>query len=242
MSGNSYLVDIPEQDSFIISLLEQDLIEGQDEHPPKFRVSFAGQCFLKRILFKRGVKPSDPPSPRALRIFEIGNIIHLYLQNFLEKHKLLLFKELELEDDKRIGHLDALVQDGDKLILYDFKTVNSVKFPTISGVSVFHIFQIVSYYVMLIDAYFLKADSIRLLYISKDDLSMKEFEIDVRKWVDIVEQDWYDLYEFEEGIYKRFPRFEWECKYCSFRSFCSKNDLKNKWEYYIISTKENDGR
>jgi len=140
------LIEIPEQDSFIISLLEQNLMDEQEKHPPKFRVSLAGQCYLKRVLFKRGLMPSDPPSPRALRIFEIGNIIHLYLQNFLEKHKLLVFKELELEDDKRIGHLDALVQDGNKLILYDFKTVNSVKFPTISGVSIFHIFQIVSYY------------------------------------------------------------------------------------------------
>jgi CRISPR/Cas system-associated exonuclease Cas4 (RecB family) len=229
---SDYLIEIPEQESFIISLLEQDLLEEKETQVNKFRVSLAGQCFLKRILYKQGIPPSNPPSLKTLRIFEIGNIIHLYLQNFLEKHKLLILKEFELEDDKRIGHLDALVYDRKKIILYDFKTVSTLRFPSISGVSIFHVFQIVSYYEMLIKLFDLRVDSVRILYISKDDLDMREYEIDADKWVDVVLRDWQELYEFESGINKNFPRFYWECKYCIYKSLCEEkfeNSLKKSY-------------
>ena len=60
-----------------------------------------------------------------MRVFEVGKILHEYLQNFLDEQGLLVLREFELEDAKRIGHLDAVIWDGRQSILYDFKTVNS---------------------------------------------------------------------------------------------------------------------
>uniref|UniRef100_A0A7V3ZID3 PD-(D/E)XK endonuclease-like domain-containing protein n=1 Tax=Dictyoglomus thermophilum TaxID=14 RepID=A0A7V3ZID3_DICTH len=74
-----------------------------------------------------------------------------------------------------------------------------------------------------------EVDSVGIIYISKDDLDMKEYEIDVRSWRDLVYRDWQELYEFEEGVTKEFPRFPWECVNCTYRNLCV--EFNQKWLY-----------
>jgi len=220
-----YVIELPEKESEIKNSLERKLSQ-YEECVGKFRVSLAGQCFQKRVWVKQGIPFSNPSSPKTMRVFEVGKILHEYLQNFLDEQGLLVLKEFELEDAKRIGHLDAVIWDGKQSILYDFKTVSSSKFPYLTGVSIFHVFQVVTYYEMLKSVLDFEVDSVRIIYISKDDLDMKEYEIDTKQWHEAVHRDWFELYEFENGALKNFPRFPWECVNCVYRDLCIENMQK----------------
>ena len=76
------------------------------------------------------------------------------------------------------GHYDAIVKVGDRMILYDFKTVNSMAFQYYlnQGFPEYHKMQLASY------CYFLRQqfpglEEMRMFYISKDDLRVEEVPV-----------------------------------------------------------------
>lgn len=93
----------------------------------KFHVSDAGKCRLMRY-WKRQGKPTEPVyTPEGLRILHVGILLHNWIQDVIKNAGIALAIEQEVEDEHRIGHLDALVQLDGKRVLYDFKTVNGKK-------------------------------------------------------------------------------------------------------------------
>ena len=135
-----------------------------------------GMCARKRTYKRQGIKDSGFDD-RTLRVFECGHIFHEWLQKLLNKQGVLLSCEELLKDTdlNYSGHYDALVKIGDRLILYDFKTVNSMAFAYYlkSGFPEYHKMQLASY------CYFLRRqfpnlEEMRMFYISKDDLRVEE--------------------------------------------------------------------
>jgi len=184
----------------------------------KFRVSDAGRCRLMRFWKRQGKPVSNDFDERTLRVFEVGNVFHIWLQDLLQEKGLLVEREFEVEDAHRIGHIDALVKNGNGLILYDFKTVNSKKFSYIKKEGDIHYaFQVASYAMMLPFG----VSEAAIVYISKDDLRIAEMPVDLDGIKSKVTDDWTILIQAWENQVEPTPNpMSWECKYCNYQSSC----------------------
>ncbi|MEM7828549.1 MAG: PD-(D/E)XK nuclease family protein [Candidatus Aenigmatarchaeota archaeon] len=188
----------------------------------KFRVSDAGRCHLMRFWKRQGKPATDEPDARTQRVFEVGHVFHVWLQDLLQKTGLLLHKEYRVEDMHRIGHIDAIVRVGEALILYDFKTVHSRKFHhrrREGGNGDMHYAMQAWTYAQMLP---FGVEDIRIAYISKDDLCIDEVSVlDIDDISEYVKQDWFSL--IDSWVRQEEPRpnpADWECKYCIYKSSC----------------------
>lgn len=183
----------------------------------KFHVSDAGRCHLYRFWKRKAVEPTDLPSTRALRIFEVGNVFHSWLQDVLDKSGNLISKELTVEDQHRKGRIDAIVNINGQKILYDFKTVHSKKF-SYDQLDAHYCMQAYTYKTMLNQP----VDDVKVLYISKDDLRLYEISVYGLKDIDVkVRNDWESL--IESWVKDKEPEpnpNDWECRYCIYKTRC----------------------
>lgn len=210
----------------LANLVDTYIAEKRAEHirsHDKFRVSDAGRCHLMRYWKRQGKPFTDEPDARTQRVFEVGHIFHGWLQDLLKEKGLLIEREKEVEDIHRIGHVDAIIQTEQGLILYDFKTVHSRKFhykrKEGNNGDVHYAMQAYTYAMMLP---FGVAD-IRIAYISKDDLCIEEMTVmDIDDISEYVNQDWYSLIDAWNREEEPKPNpMSWECGYCSYCSCCA---------------------
>lgn len=163
--------------------------------------SSAGYC-QRKIMFERlGVPHVETDADaRKQRVFTSGHLFHAWMQGLTKEAGISLIQEAELQDEDLMirGHFDDLILRDGKLVLYDYKTVNSRAFGYKKDeMSHFHRMQLGTYMYMLRK----KGNGImsgmppvvhgdlteaRTLLISKDDLRMKEQQI---FWDDKLEQD-----------------------------------------------------
>ena len=208
----------------IAQSLNKNLNEEQrSQDYSKFRVSDAGRCHLMRYWKRQGKPFSDVPDERTLRIFEVGRVFHIWLQNLLRLKKVLVAEEFEVQDKHRIGHVDAVVMTEQGLVLYDFKTVHSKKFHYMKKFETdgdrHYAMQAYTYAMMLPFG----VTDIRIAYISKDDLCIREVSINeeypnIDEWV---LKDWVKLIECWDSQTEPEPNpMDWECGYCGYKSSC----------------------
>jgi len=169
----------------------QEKLAQKERDNSKFRVSDAGRCRHMRYLKRLGVEFSDEYESRVLRVFEVGHVFHRWVQAVLEEKGLLFAKEYEVEDEHRLGHIDAIVKTEEGLILYDFKTVHSKKFNFLDrvGVDEHYSMQAVSYYLLLPEEIRKEIVDVRIAYISKDDLRIAEFSVLTPEVIEKTEED-----------------------------------------------------
>jgi CRISPR/Cas system-associated exonuclease Cas4 (RecB family) len=185
----------------------------------KFRVSDAGRCHLMRYWKRQGKPFTDEPDARTQRVFEVGHVFHVWLQDLLTEKKMLVGKEFEVEDIHRVGHVDAIVMAQEGLILYDFKTVHSRKFHYMRNGDGDRHYAIQAYtYATMLP---FGVVDIRVAYISKDDLCIEEISVNTDDISDYVMQDWQTLINAWNRNLEPEPNpMSWECKYCSYKSSC----------------------
>jgi len=161
--------------------------------------SSAGYCMRKVIFDRLGVPHAGKPDLRKYRVFESGKIFHEWIQTLTKDAGLSVASEVELIDDDLMvkGHFDDLVKLDDNLILYDYKTANSMSFNYKKDkMSHYHRMQLGTYMYMVrnmvaqIDQEALKdpqaLKEARILTISKDDLRMAEAQL---LWTPDLEKD-----------------------------------------------------
>lgn len=189
----------------------------------KFRASDAGRCRLMRYYKRQGKEKKL--DEKTLRFFETGNMWHTWLETLLDEQGLLITKELEVVDDYRIGHIDAIIGHPENgRILYDFKFVSGKKFWYLmnhgqNGDTHYH-YQVVTYLLMLPE--FMTPDDARIAYISKDDLGVIEVPVPVERFRLHVIEDWDRLFESWDAQQEPVANPQsWECKYCPYHDSCS---------------------
>jgi len=115
--------------------------------------SSAGYCQRKVIFERLGVPHVETESDaRKQRVFTAGHLFHDWLQQLTRDAGLSIAQELELQDEDLMvrGHFDDLVLVEGKLILYDYKTVNSQSFKyKKDNMSHYHWLQLGTYMYML---------------------------------------------------------------------------------------------
>jgi CRISPR/Cas system-associated exonuclease Cas4 (RecB family) len=207
-------------DDFCLQRQQHDTAERDHS---KFRVSDAGKCRLMRY-WKRQGKPTEPTyTPEILRAMHVGILLHNWIQDVIKQTGHALAIEQTLEDEHRIGHLDALVRSDDQTILYDFKTINGKKWYYLEKggfiPDLTHYAQLITYAFMLPTP----PDETILLYLNRDTLAIKEVVIPEDTILNkAILEDWRILVDGwhlqEEPIAN--PA-NWECPYCAYQHTCS---------------------
>lgn len=189
----------------------------------KFRASSFGRCYLAQVLKRRGEEETNPPGAKSLRIFNIGHMVHEYVQNLIPNKNEVC--ELEYQDEDFSGHCDYV---GDTYV-EDYKTVNVFKFNQIikKGADVA---EIVPNYVLQLMAYCKWWDKPtgRLTFINKDDWRIKSFDFQYSDYEDLLEDEFDILKAFwnKNRLPPAMPRIRYgrseECIYCGYKDRCGK--------------------
>lgn len=188
----------------------------------KFRLSDAGKCRLMRYWKRQGKAATQSMSPDVLLQMQAGNLLHAYIERAALWTGRLMASEETLEDTHRIGHFDMILSTVDiNRVLYDIKTINSKKayFMEKDGnrADPQHISQIVSYAIM----YPGELDGLRLSYVVRDTLEIREVEVDPVPSEHAVQEDWDMLIDaWTAQIAPVANPSKWECKYCQYVNDC----------------------
>lgn len=148
-----------------------------------FSASSAGYCQRKVIFDRLGVPHVEKDDDaRKQRVFTAGHLFHDWIQGITKGTGLSIAQEMELQDENLMirGHFDDLVLIDDKLILYDYKTVNSRSFQWAkkngNAMSYYHKYQLATYMYMLREEYKGLTEA-RILKLEKDTLMMGEQQL-----------------------------------------------------------------
>ena len=188
----------------------------------KFRLSDAGKCRLMRYYKRQGTK-AEPLSPDILLQMQVGHLIHAWIETAAYHIGCLIASEEELEDEHRVGHFDLILQRAtdSKRILYDVKTISSRKayFMEKNGEKAApqNIAQVLSYHGLLRKP----VDEVRLAYITRDTMAIREVCIWPEDHEQRVTKDWEIL--IDDWEHEREPKANpehWECRYCPYASGC----------------------
>jgi CRISPR/Cas system-associated exonuclease Cas4 (RecB family) len=190
----------------------------------KFRLSDAGKCRLMRYWKRQGKPGTNGMSPEVMLQMQAGNLLHAYIERAALWMESLIASEECLEDDHRIGHFDMVIEPPYSIaerILYDIKTINSKKayFMEKDGnrADPQHIAQLVSYAIM----YPGDLDGLRLAYVVRDTLEIREVEVERTSSEPAVIADWQLL--LDAWVDQKEPAANpvgWECKYCQYATNC----------------------
>lgn len=195
--------------------------------------STAGYC-MRRNIFERLKVPYVKEDARKQRVFAVGDIFHQWMQEITKNAGISIAQELELQDEELMirGHIDDLVlvdqhikpdpellmgdheYVGQKLILYDYKSVSSRSFSYSKGrpMSFYHHMQLGTYMYMLRRGSWLTDNGTipgyedkvpiedgRILRISKDDLRMEEQQL---MWTPDLEKEVVGYWRTLNGYWK----------------------------------------
>jgi len=221
----------------IEEIVNQSILEKNKKRSSKatsFWVSSAYSCNRKRFYGRKNEPKSNLPNIRALRTFHVGNMFHAWIQDEMRKMAKGFEIEFYLRDKKTFGSeisglIDCIARFNGKNILYDFKSINSRAFKFLAtkkyGASPSHVLQVATYYLILKTTKEKEIDEVRLVYVDKDSLKIKEMPIPMtKKIIKATEDDWAECIAYwkKKELPPAKPKEAWECSYCNFKDTCKK--------------------
>lgn len=167
----------------IQDLIDQALLAKQEKRDvTSWQASKLGSCLSGVYLERMGYEPLVPLEDRTLRVFQAGNIFEDFVLDTLEASGAKLERQVRVENKAlgATGYIDAIMTDenGSQEVL-EVKSVHSRAFwymvgnskKTGEGPYPAHVMQTLLY---------MKTNGIprgRIIYCSKDDLCIQEYEI-----------------------------------------------------------------
>ena len=199
----------------------------------KFSPSSFGGCLRKQYWNRKDEPKTNDVDARTLRVFRVGTMFHEFIQNLMKTDDTEL--EVKIETDDVCGYADMVTPDE----VIELKSQHSRAFWYMakSNKSIFdqkpdHVMQ-VCYYALQLGRKWA-----RLVYISKDDLCIEEYKIEltdalitkVEGELDDLNKYWVKdelppakqrLYKQKDGTYK-------ECGYCAWKDKCKQMEKGTK--------------
>lgn len=193
----------------------------------KFSPSSLGKCYRAQYYNRKDEPVSNLIDKRTQRVFKAGGLFHRFVQDVLINAYPEAQKEVLVETDDFKGYAD-LVINGEVL---DIKSQHSRAFwhrrdltwQELEPKLLPNILQVVFY------ALNLGKDRARLVFLSKDDLSIQEYPIEVKKWSGTLNQeivvltDSWAKQKLPPAVPRCYPdknNYLKECEYCSWRDTC----------------------
>lgn len=225
-------------------LIDKFYIDRQkDKEQHHFYVTDAGKCG-RAVFFKFKNAPRENIDANVLRMFDHGDYIHqLIMKPLLSIREIhVVASEVNIPPQELVsGRADAILSDGKVLYVLDIKSMNSMVFRSMTEPKEENINQVQLY------MHFFKVPKGILLYVNKDNQTLKEFIFDhnkirAKKLLD-------DLQILKEKIDKEiipertvgYPS-EWQCQYCQFRDICKlSGEGEIKWQEFRQKIDKNGG-
>ncbi|MFH1036909.1 MAG: PD-(D/E)XK nuclease family protein [Patescibacteria group bacterium] len=193
----------------------------KDKDQRHFYITDAGKC-PRAIFFKFKNAPREEMGANILRMFDHGDHIHqLIMKPLLSVREIhVVASEVNIPPQALIsGRADAILSDGKDLYVLDIKSMNSMIFKNLEAAKEENIDQVQLY------LHYFRIPKGLLLYVDKDRLDLKEFEVVYDK--ERAENLLKNLSELKEKIDKNtiptriasYPD-DWQCKYCAFKEIC----------------------
>ncbi|MCX6718671.1 MAG: Dna2/Cas4 domain-containing protein [Candidatus Staskawiczbacteria bacterium] len=208
-------------------LIDQFYLENQkNREQTRFYITDAGKC-PRAVFFKFKNVPKAPMDARIMRIFEHGENIHRSIFNVLYRLRIGVVTEIPIPSQEIIsGRADAILCVGNENYVLDIKSMNSMIFRKLEAPKEENVYQIQLY------LHFFNIKKGILLYIDKDQQSMKEFFVDYdEELCKSLLDKFYALKDQVENsvLPERLDEYpkNWQCNYCQFKDICK---TTNNWE------------
>ena len=223
----------------------------------------SGAGFCSRKLYYQSIekaKETNKPNAKSSRIMRLGTIVHedfekafsLYNNNIYNKliynnrnsnkkennikekqFELLVENEIIIDELNVRGFYDLVVKYGQKIYLYDIKTMGSwpwkYKVSKEGTGSELHHLQLATYG-LAIRKEFGRLDGMFLLYYNKDNSDMKQIEVPIGT-LEKAKNYWRNLRTEHIGGVPKFklgssPVEAWNCSYCNYYDHCKPPYMK----------------
>lgn len=221
----------------IQELIDATLIKKEKRiRSHKFSPSSLGRCYRNQFWNRLNEPITNPIDARTERIFKAGDFFHNFVQELIIKNIPGASAEVLVETPDFKGYADLVLSDE----VIDIKSQHSKAFWYRSKLEwkdlepklYCNILQ-VCFYAVWLRKPLEPAKKARLVFISKDDLCIQEYPIDVEgKWTQEVIKECEILQTFwkEQKLPKAQPRAYdgKECKYCLWLTKCNKIEKGEK--------------
>lgn len=203
-------------------LIDQYYLNSRkDKEQTHFYITDAGKC-PRAIFFKFKNVPKEEMDARMLRLFDRGDYLQMQILNSLFSMGVVRASEIKIPPQEIIsGRADAIVTLNNELYVVDFKSMNSLIFKRLTEPKEENINQLQLY------MHFFQIPRGILLYISKDDLALKDFVVKYNKIkAEKLLKDLSNLkIKIDNDIIPSVEVLEnnknnWQCRYCQFKDIC----------------------
>jgi len=208
--------------------LDQALAKRQEVGRPskrKWRGSLLGGCVRAHWYSANGVAPSEPFTKETLRVFAMGNAVGSFLESALSEaygDKIKFEIPVISEENDFAGNIDGLLDLGDKLVVLEFKSIRHQGFIRLKEPKPEHAVQVGSY-AKFHDPSDTRPREAWVIYIDKDDYSIREFQIDPSSWGAVAQRVLAVLDYYGDRKPPRLPEAstrKWPCGWCNWRTEC----------------------
>jgi len=208
------------------------LNEKKDRIQTRFYISEAGKC-PRQVFIKFKNFPKEVMEPNFLRLFDHGDHIHqLIMKSLFSSNEVkVIASEINIPTQDLVsGRTDAIIEKEGELFVLDIKSMNSMAFDKMKEAKEDNVKQVQLY------LYYFNIKKGILLYVNKDNLKLKEYEINYNQ--EEVEKILNELIDLRNKInsdivpprLKGYPTY-WECRYCKYKKVCDMAELnEGKWD------------
>ena len=222
------------QDLINNSIKETNDARRKDYKQTSWHISSLGSC-LRGIYLKRAeAKPDTEMDERTLRVFDVGNKIEDWVVELLKTQDIKVETQVRAEDKELnvSGYADVVVENKDGKEVLEIKSKHSRSFWWMEkkkqGAQRSHQYQLWMY------LWLLNIERGRIIYVSKDDLSILEYPIFRND--ESLKKECFEQLEFLNKAWKaKDPSIlplpengkwgnqnDFQSKYCSFHKQCVK--------------------
>lgn len=215
---------------FSIQSLIDKALSNREEYTKNswWATDLGGKCLAGAYYRRLGTKPSREIEERVLRVFKAGQLFEDFVINTIQNEATSIETQvrIELPEHDLTGKVDVIVNG----IPYELKTVHSDKFWYMEKLNKGPDLHYKTQLWVYLEA--LKKEQGRLVLISKDDLTIKEYIIfrndeELRKIVmeelSILNQSWQTKIPPLPPPAVVDGKVNWMCRYCNYHDHCTGN-------------------
>ena len=216
----------------IEELIDKALLEKNNKREKHKQVSWhasgLGGCLRGQFFSRLGVEPDYTIDERTLRVFDMGNKIEDWVVDLISTQDNIVGVETQVRiEDKKLnvsGYADLVLEFRNEKIAYEIKSKHSRSFWYLNkqGAQRGHEYQLWIY------LYVLGIKKGKIVYISKDDLAIMEFEVNIND--EQLKKEVFEILGLLNVAWKKqdplllpLPKKDsWQSKYCSYHKRCLK--------------------
>ena len=221
-------MDISIEDIINKAIREKNDKERKDQRQTSWHASGLGGCLRGQYFSRLGLEPDYSIDDRTLRVFDVGNKTEDWLVDLIKTQKEIVKSETQVRvEDKKLdisGRADLVLTFRDEKVVYEIKSKHSRAFWHMKkdGPQLSHQYQLWTY------LYLLNIDRGKLVYVSKDDLAIMEFEVrkdneklknEVMTILNLLNEAW----KKKDPLILPLPdKDSWQARYCRYHKRCIK--------------------